>query len=207
MDPIDNEMLSSGSSHTSGVSHDGYAIESIERSKYKCKYCPKKFSTGRALAGHQNAHTREKDLMTRQRDLMVRHLNMSAPVQHPFGQSPNQYSVPPGFEQPLYRVTDMVNHSDIFEQCIRAQRYRSNFAGLQTDPSLGIMGQSWVPTEPPSQPAMAQPQAQPQSSLVSLDLRLGIGSSAQTQAGPKKPTRATKVANGKEADDPLSLRL
>lgn len=199
MDPIDNEMLSSGSNQTSGVSDDGYAVESIKRSKYKCKYCPKKFSTGRALAGHQNAHTREKDLITRQRDLMVRHLNMSAPVQHPFGQSPNQYSVPPGFEQPRFRVSDMVNHSDIFEQCIRAQRYRSNFTGLQTDPSLGIMGQSWVPTDPPIQPAVAQPQ----SSLVSLDLCLGIGSSAPTQAS----TRVIKVATEKEDADPLSLRL
>lgn len=205
MDPIDVEMLSSDSSYASDVSDDGSAFESMEK-QYKCMYCPKMFSTTQGLGGHQNAHKREKEITKKQRDAMLAHTNLAAPVPIPYPsqQFPNQYSFPPGFEQPRFKVSDLVSQAEVYHQYTRS--LNPNFAGLQIDPSQR-MGQGWTTTGIPFQPTMVQPQPSLiVQSPMNLDLSLGIGSSSQTQAWPKKQNGATKVATEKEDDD-LSLSL
>ncbi|KAG5402817.1 hypothetical protein IGI04_008936 [Brassica rapa subsp. trilocularis] len=103
MDPVD--MLSSESSYGSDVSDDGIATELMEQATYKCKYCPKTYSEGQALGGHQNVHKREREITKRQERAMLVNMNPPDPYPypHPF---PSQYALPSGFEQRRYIIDE-----------------------------------------------------------------------------------------------------
>ncbi|CDY52137.1 BnaA03g55160D [Brassica napus] len=103
MDPVD--MLSSESSYGNDVSDDGIATELMEQATYKCKYCPKTYSKGQALGGHQNVHKREREITKRQERAMLVNMNPPDPYPypHPF---PSQYALPSGFEQRRYIIDE-----------------------------------------------------------------------------------------------------
>jgi len=197
-------MLSSDSNYASDISDDASATGSIENPIYKCKYCPRKFDKTQALGGHQNAHRKEKEIEKQQKAFLA-HLNRPEPDLYAYSYSyhhsfPNQYALPPGFEQPQYKVDRSYKMSMVYNQYVGSSS--SSFAGLQSDPSQG-MNQDWTFTGIPFLP---QSQPQPLSSPICLDLCLGIGSS-QTQPQPQEPNDATEEMDAEKENDGSSLSL
>ncbi|XP_009130863.1 zinc finger protein GIS [Brassica rapa] len=178
MDPVD--MLSSESSYGSDVSDDGIATELMEQATYKCNYCPKTYSKGQALGGHQNVHKREREITKRQERAMLVNMNPPDPYPypHPF---PSQYALPSGFEQRRY----IIDEPDILHVV-----YNSS--------------------QSPYQSVMAQPHTRsllPASSPICLKLCLGVGSSSQDQTQTKEPNDATREMDAEKEDHDLSLYL
>ncbi|CAH8391289.1 unnamed protein product [Eruca vesicaria subsp. sativa] len=180
MDPV--KRLSSGSIYASDVSDDGAATELMEQATYRCKYCPKTYSNGQALGGHQNIHRRDREIRERQQRAMFANMNQPGPYPYPYPSPfPSQYTLPPGFEQRRY-IVDGPDNLDVV--------YNSS--------------------QGPYQSVMAQPHTQSllsASSPVCLDLCLGVGSSSQDQTQTKEPNDETEEMATETEDHDLSLSL
>ncbi|XP_061342032.1 zinc finger protein 1-like [Gastrolobium bilobum] len=89
----DNETNSNHENH-----HATTSSHASVKKMYPCKFCNKKFSTGKALGGHQNAHRRKREAAKREKILSM----TSAPK----NSLPNFQSHSFGFTSPYVQLKD-----------------------------------------------------------------------------------------------------